>query len=541
MRQTLTGPLVLLASLGLMGLAPGTLELARLPPDQTRAGEPPAVPDWRALARAPAPARPTAPPEVTLQAAESLPELGHFSDAEFLAEIARRQGRAAAEALVLRRGSFELAELARAAADPAVLEQDGAIFTLRRPLVIRRSAALVLPEGSVLRLATGDGAFLVNGGQLILQGAQVTSWDARRGGPSELEHDRRFRPFLAAIGGSWTEIADSTLSHLGYDAAKSYGLSLVSGPSSLAAAGPPKGRITGSRIVGNYYGLYSYEADGLVIAANAFVDNIVYGIDPHDRSRRLLIADNTATGTRRKHGIVVSRGVSESWIVGNRAIGNAGTGIVVDADFDRQRRRPQSRRRQSRRRFQPVRERAQPPVGQPRDRQSQERAPDPQRLGDRGPPQRLRRQRLRRGRSLRGGARARPRQRLALGRRAAARPHPWRQPLRRQRAQRDRRPPAWPHRAVREPRLRRRAAAPRRRSPAARRRDRGPARAHGRRTDHRRSPRPGPVVIGSTRHATSGALAREAVSRRELSPPPSPSPGSQARCPRPRCSRSSGG
>ena len=92
------------------------------------------------------------------------------------------------------------------------------------------------------------------------------------------------------------------------------------------------GRITGSRIVGNYYGLYSYEADGLVIAANAFVDNIVYGIDPHDRSRRLVIADNTATGTRRKHGIVVSRGVSESWIVGNRAIGNAGTGIVVDAD-----------------------------------------------------------------------------------------------------------------------------------------------------------------------------------------------------------------
>ena len=56
---------------------------------------------------------------------------------------------------MLRRGSFDLAELARAAADPAVLEQDGAIFTLRRPLVIGRGAALVLPEGSVLRLGTG--------------------------------------------------------------------------------------------------------------------------------------------------------------------------------------------------------------------------------------------------------------------------------------------------------------------------------------------------------------------------------------------------
>ena len=332
MRQALTGLLVLSAALGLMGLAPASVELARLPPDQTRAGEPPEAPDWRALARAPAPARPTARPRAALQAAKPIPEFGHFSDTEFVAWIAQRQGRAAAEALVLRRGSFELAELARRLADPAVLERNGDTFTLRRPLVVRRGAALVVPEGSVLRLSTKDAAFLVNGGQLILRGAEVTSWDARRGAPSELERDRRFRPFVAATGGSWTEIADSRLTHLGYDAAKSYGLSLVAASSSLGAAGPPRGRITGSRIVGNYYGFYSYEAEGLVIAGNVFVDNVVYGIDPHDRSRRLVIADNTVTGTRRKHGIVVSRGVSESWIVGNRAVGNAGTGIVIDAD-----------------------------------------------------------------------------------------------------------------------------------------------------------------------------------------------------------------
>jgi poly(beta-D-mannuronate) C5 epimerase len=331
MRQTVLGLVVLSAALGLMGLAHASLELARLPPDSSRTGAPPEAPDWRALARAPAPARPMARPRLALQAAKPIPEFGHFSDAKFVAWLARRQGRAAAQALVLRRGSFELAELARRLADPAVLERNGDSFTLRRPLVIRRGAALVLPEGSALRLSTKDAAFLVNGGQLILRCAEVTSWDARRGAPTELERDRRFRPFVAAIGGSWTEIADSTLTHLGYDAAKSYGLSLVAASSALGAAGPPRGRITGSRIVGNYYGFYSYEADGLVIAGNAFVDNIVYGIDPHDRSRRLVIADNTVTGTGRKHGIVVSHGVSESWIVGNRAVGNAGTGIVIDA------------------------------------------------------------------------------------------------------------------------------------------------------------------------------------------------------------------
>jgi poly(beta-D-mannuronate) C5 epimerase len=172
---------------------------------------------------------------------------------------------------------------------------------------------------------------VVNGGQLTLRGASVTSWSARRGAPSALEHDRRFRPFIAAIGGSWTGIAASTLSHLGYRAAQSYGLSLVSGPSSPPAAGPPTGRITGSRLIGNYYGLYSIDADGLLIAGNLFDDNIVYGIDPHDRSRRLVIAGNTAIGTLRRHGIVISRGVSDSWVIGNRAIGNAGTGIVIDA------------------------------------------------------------------------------------------------------------------------------------------------------------------------------------------------------------------
>jgi poly(beta-D-mannuronate) C5 epimerase len=44
-----------------------------------------------------------------------------------------------------------------------------------------------------------------------------------------------------------------------------------------------------------------------------------------------VIAGNTAIGTQRRHGIVVSRGVSDSWILENRAVGNAGTGIVLDA------------------------------------------------------------------------------------------------------------------------------------------------------------------------------------------------------------------
>ena len=141
--------LVLLSALGLMGLAPAPLELAPLPSGATGTGAPPVLPDWRALARAPGPARPAGQLRgMALLAADTLPEFDHFSDPEFLAGIARRQGRNGALALVLLRGSFGLAELARAAADPAVLEQDGDVFTLHRALVIRRGAALVLPRGA---------------------------------------------------------------------------------------------------------------------------------------------------------------------------------------------------------------------------------------------------------------------------------------------------------------------------------------------------------------------------------------------------------
>jgi mannuronan 5-epimerase len=247
-----------------------------------------------------------------------LPELDHFSEPELLAGIARRQGRNGALALVLLRGSFELAELARAAADPASLEQDGDVFTLRRPLVIRRGAALVLPEGGVLRLATACRAFLVNGGQLILRGARITSWDAARGAPSALERDRQFRPFVAAIGGSWTEITRSTLSHLGYHAAKSYGLSLVSGPSSLAAAGPPTGRITGSRISGNYYGFY---------LENRAIDNAGTGIVIDAASSDNVVARNLAAANRGDGFSLFESPHNLLW--GNLAIGNRKSGLRI--------------------------------------------------------------------------------------------------------------------------------------------------------------------------------------------------------------------
>ncbi|MEK7802510.1 MAG: NosD domain-containing protein, partial [Pseudomonadota bacterium] len=79
-----------------------------------------------------------------------------------------------------------------------------------------------------------------------------------------------------------------------------------------------------------YYGFYSYEADDVVIIGNEYKNNIVYGIDPHDRSRRLIIANNDSYGAKRKHGIIFSREVNDSWIFNNHSHHNQGSGIMLD-------------------------------------------------------------------------------------------------------------------------------------------------------------------------------------------------------------------
>src|SRR3546814_16773 len=92
----------------------------------------------------------------------------------------------------------------------------------------------------------------------------------------------------------------------------------------------PTGWLIDSEFYDNWYGFYCYEAEDVVIRGNDYHDNIKYGIDPHDRSRRLIIAGNKAHDTKEKHGIIVSREVDDSWIINNQAYDNALSGIVID-------------------------------------------------------------------------------------------------------------------------------------------------------------------------------------------------------------------
>jgi poly(beta-D-mannuronate) C5 epimerase len=177
------------------------------------------------------------------------------------------------------------------------------------------------------------GAFLVNDSKLFITDSRLSAWSERKNALAPLVKPGDFRPYLIAWGGTETYISNSVVSNLGYAASKAYGVSISQYSPGIVKEmnrKPPTGWIINSEFIGNWYGFYCYEAEDVVIVGNTYRDNVIYGIDPHDRSRRLIIANNQAHGIQQKHGIIISREVNDSWIFGNRAYRNKLSGIVID-------------------------------------------------------------------------------------------------------------------------------------------------------------------------------------------------------------------
>lgn len=245
--------------------------------------------------------------------------------------------------IVIQSGIYTLGSLAMQLDNmggAALVERDGDVVTLRAPLLIGEGASLILSgqEASVYRLSATAGAFVAVAGTLYVQDTTLTSWDEELQKPRSSDKDKRgiFRPFIIGWSNSEMYIGGSVLDSLGYAASKSFGLSFSAGPKIVAKARQQLKNPT-AIVVDNYfhnfeYGFYSYEADDISLIGNEYSNNVLYGVDPHDRSHRLLIALNTAHDTMVKHGIIISRGVDRSWKIGNVVFHNKGSGLMLDRD-----------------------------------------------------------------------------------------------------------------------------------------------------------------------------------------------------------------
>ena len=238
------------------------------------------------------------------------------------------------QAIFIEKGYLNSAELARQLPKSAFAETAPGVYLARLPIIVRPGATLHIDRTTKeLRLSQEAGSFLVNDGRMFITGTRVTAWREKEGTPAFWRDGKEFRPYFLAWGGTETYVSDSVITSFGYDASKAYGFSISQYSPSMTLKmkrSRPTGWLLNSRFIDMWYGFYCYEADDVVLRGNTYEHNIVYGIDPHDRSRRLIIAENQAFGTRKKHGIIISREVNDSWIIGNKSYDNELSGIVID-------------------------------------------------------------------------------------------------------------------------------------------------------------------------------------------------------------------
>lgn len=238
------------------------------------------------------------------------------------------------QAIFIDDGYMNLKDLLGKVPKQYLSETSPGVFLAKLPIVVGRKGILDIDKQTKeLRLSQEAGSFLINDGQLFVRDTKLTGWKEKANGPATFQSPNEFRPFLLAWGGTETYIANTKMASFGYANSKSYGVSISQYTPNMAKVlkrSEPTGWIIDSEFSDMWYGFYCYETQGFVIKGNTYKDNIVYGIDPHDRSHGLIIADNTVYGTKKKHGIIISREVNDSFIFNNRSYDNKLSGLVID-------------------------------------------------------------------------------------------------------------------------------------------------------------------------------------------------------------------
>ncbi len=238
------------------------------------------------------------------------------------------------QAIFIDDGYMNLKDLLGKVPKQYLSETSPGVFLAKLPIVVGRKGILDIDKNTQeLRLSQEAGSFLINDGQLFVRDTKVTGWSEKANGPALFKSPKEFRPFLLAWGGTETYISNTKMASFGYANSKSYGVSISQYTPNMAKVlkrPEPTGWIIDSEFSDMWYGFYCYETTGFVLKSNTYKDNIVYGIDPHDRSHGLIIADNTVYGTKKKHGIIISREVNDSFIFNNRSYDNKLSGLVLD-------------------------------------------------------------------------------------------------------------------------------------------------------------------------------------------------------------------
>ncbi|MDH3227220.1 MAG: right-handed parallel beta-helix repeat-containing protein [Thermoleophilia bacterium] len=195
------------------------------------------------------------------------------------------------------------------------------VIELRAPLVQRPGSRLAITAPRVRTVRLVDNRYVHLGGEgasVLIKGVTITSRARGESGPDT--KPKNGRPFIFYENGSRLDIVNSTISFLGSDRSNGYGISWKNGST---------GVVKHSTFERNFFGIYTNRARDIIFRDNTIRFNDLYGWDPHDFSTGLVFERNVVHGNG-SHGIIVSNGVRNSVIRGNRSFDNEGNGIVID-------------------------------------------------------------------------------------------------------------------------------------------------------------------------------------------------------------------
>ncbi|CAK16208.1 right-handed parallel beta-helix repeat-containing protein [Pseudomonas entomophila] len=224
------------------------------------------------------------------------------------------------QAVMLRGGSITLAQLHDALNDARILKRYKDGYLLSYPLMIGPDAGLVL-EDTHLYLYTVSGTALINQGWLGLNHSTVESM----AGDKPSNTDRAWRPFVMAWAGSHTQVVDSTLRRLGYNANLSRGLSTALSTQQPSTTRPATVLIENSQF-NELSSAVELQHSQATITGSQFEHSQQYAIDVRDS--QLSLSGNQLRGIANNSGVRL-RGQTRASVQDNLILGATKAAIEI--------------------------------------------------------------------------------------------------------------------------------------------------------------------------------------------------------------------
>jgi uncharacterized membrane protein len=226
--------------------------------------------------------------------------------------------------------AYDLASVAAEVPDAFIVRHDHGLV-LTHPLVVAPGATLLVDSRTAPALyltsnTTTTVSIWAVMGNLLLVGhpnkpLTIASIASTSGAPDDDASDGR--AYILTRGGDMT-LSHVRVSRLGFGTGRTSGVAWMN-----QTTAPATGGAADTVFSDNFFGAYASGAQGLTITRSSFLDNTIYGFDPHTGSNGMVITNSVAARNGR-HGFIISRDCSHNQFRDDEAYENGGAGFMID-------------------------------------------------------------------------------------------------------------------------------------------------------------------------------------------------------------------